>query len=338
MIIGAHLEHAAPDHPAGAEWTLHDTFAWLARRQHDCRIVANRGHTQARIDDVLIYTQPSEAELDQHYAECDVMLTQLDATMHAQLLAASHQTPLIQYVHSASQLEQLGVMPTCSALVIFNTQHVADASAWWPGPSLVLRPPINAERVRVDKPGACTTLVNLSNPKGGLAFWRLAHSLTTLPFLGVQGAYDHQVLAPTGLATYNENDAASGLPANLRVMGAVRDIRDALGYTRLLLVLSWSETYGRIAGEAAVSGIPSICADTPGLRECLGDAGRYVDLAKGHSALERAVRAGYTQEWDAWSRQASLQAAANAKRQDRELRVLERALMRINRENPEMRL
>lgn len=339
VIIGAYLDQAAPEHPAGAEWTVHDAFAWLATRKHDCRIVSRTGYLQDRVDGVLVYSQPSDDELAQHFIECDVMVTQLAATMHAQLLAASYQTPLVQYVHSENQIDELGVTPSSSALVVFNAQHVADACAWWPGESMVMRPPINAERVRVDAPlGSCTTLINLSNAKGGPAFWRLAHALEQTPFLGVQGAYDHQALTPLGLATYNENEAATGLPRNLAVIGAVRDIRDALRFTRTLLVLSSSETYGRVAAEAAASGIPTICVDTPGLRECLGHSGMYMNRDEPGS-VEALVKRGYTVEWEAWSAVARAQwDAVLAARQEKELRAFERALRRIKKEQPEMTL
>jgi len=266
------------------------------------------------------------------------MLTQLGATMEAQLLAATYQTPLVQYVHSANQIEQLGVVDSCSALVVFNAQHVADACSWWPGASIVLRPPVDATRVRVSIPGACATLINLSQPKGGGVFWRLAQTMEQTPFLGVQGAYGDQAIRPDGLATYNENEAATGLPANLQVIGAVRDIRTVLAFTRVLLVLSTTETYGRVAAEACASGIPTIAVDTPGLREALPPGATLIDRDD-QRALEALVRRAYTPEWEEWS----VEAAAHwhgtlSPRQEIELRQLERSLKRIAREQPVMTL
>lgn len=343
VIVGAYLDQAAPDHPAGAEWTIHDAFAWLATRGHDCRIASRTGYTQDRIDNVLVYCRPTDEELAQHFMECDVMVTQLQSTMHAQLLAASYQTPLIQYVHSANQIEQLGVVEACSALVVFNSEHVAADCSWWPGDSLVMRPPILDERVRVARggdtvPGKCTTLINLSNAKGGAVFYKLAQVMEGVPFLGVQGAYGDQALRPDGLMTYNENEPATGLPRNMQVMGAVRDIRTVLAFTRTLLVLSATETYGRVAAEAAISGIPTITVATPGLRECLGHRGVYF-VRDDQASLERMVRRSYEHEaWSEWSHAATVQAEANAKRQERELRVFERALRRIQKQQPEMRM
>jgi glycosyltransferase involved in cell wall biosynthesis len=337
MIVGAYLRQAAPEHPAGAEWTIYDTFTWLTARGHDCRTLSEQGYLRERTPAGLVYSRPTDEEVAQHFQQCDVMLTQLDATMQAQLLARAYQTPLIQYVHSENQIDSLGIMESCSALVVFNAKHVADACSWWGGDSLVLHPAIDASRVIVERPGACTTLVNLSASKGGMILWRLAHSMETTPFLGVMGAYDDQVIQPDGLTLGPFEVTSTGLPANLSVLGTLRDIRGALAFTRTLLVLSHSETYGRIAGEAAVSGIPTITVDTPGLRECIGDAGIYVKRDD-QRALERAIRMSYQGAWQWCSDVSRAQSEKTARRQERELRAFERALARIHAEQPEMTL
>lgn len=339
MVIGAYLDRMAPDHPAGAEWTILDAFTWLAKKGHDCRVVSRSDYSQERTEaGVLLYGRPTEEIVARHFIECDVMLTQLDATMDAQLLAASYQTPLVQYVHSASQIDSLGVMPSCSALVVFNSQHVADARSDWPGPSLVMRPPIDADRVRVE-PGACTTLLNLSPQKGGAVLWSLAREMETTPFLGVMGAYGEQVITPKGLALGPFEKAETGLPPNLSVIAPQRDVREALRYTRQLLVLSTSETYGRVAAEAALSGIPTIAVDTPGLRDCLGDDATWIDR-EDYSSIRKAIRGGY--EGDAWEFR-SLDALRRWTgvlwpRQEVELRRFEAALEEIVANEPEMTL
>lgn len=343
MIIGAYLDRAAPEHGAGAEWTIHDTMTWLARRGHDCRVVAAKGHTQERIDNVLVYSNPTADELAQHFMESDVMLTQLDAIAHAQILAFTYQTPLVHFVHSATQLERLGVMDTCSALVVFNAAHVASACDWWPGEGMTLRPPIDADRVRVARPGEAAetmvwvTLVNLSHNKGAMTMWYLAESLEQRPFLGVMGVYGEQAITQNGIPGHGDNPLATGLRPNMRVHAPVRDIREVLRYTRVLLVLSLHETYGRIAGEAAVSGIPVIATRTPGLVECLGDAGLYFDDRNHLATIAKLIERAYTPEWVEMSTAAGLRwHGCLGPRQELELRAFERHLARIHRDKPEM--
>jgi glycosyltransferase involved in cell wall biosynthesis len=47
--------------------------------------------------------------------------------------------------------------------------------------------------------------------------------------------------------------------------------------TKILLVPSQEESWGRVAVEAMSSGIPVISNPTPGLREACGEAGIYID-------------------------------------------------------------
>src|SRR5690606_27495572 len=54
---------------------------------------------------------------------------------------------------------------------------------------------------------------------------------------------------------------------------------DVYARTRVLLMPSKQETYGRTAVEAACSGIPTIAAPTPGLVESLRDSTTFVPLA-----------------------------------------------------------
>lgn len=335
MRIGAYVRRAAPDHPAGAEWALHDAMAALADRGHECAIVSELGATRSRIDDVLVYSQPSEADAMQHFVDSEVMLTQLEGVQEAQFLAASYKTPLVHLVHSEHQLEQLGVMASCSALVVFNAAHVERANTWWPGPGTLLRPVIRAERVRTDQPGGSVTLVNLSHQKGGMEFIRIAERLPGVPFFGVQGAYGDQAYGPDGIPGYGDNPSPAPLPANMRASGPLRDIRDALGFARILLVLSATETYGRIAGEAMVSGIPVIARLTPGVAECCGDAVIY-EAEERHIAaqVERVYRDA--DEWQERSRWALARAATNEARNERELDALEAHLDRIVETQPAM--
>lgn len=318
---------------------MQDTFAWLAARGHDCTILAQRGATRAKVGGVMVWSQPTENETMQHFADCDVMLTQLDAVMQAQLIAAEENTPLIQMIHSASQLESLGVWESCSALVVYNSAWVSEACAWWPGESIVLHPPIDAERVRCEPNPVKVTLINMSHAKGANHFYRLAQELPHRGFLGVMGSYGEQAITPHGIPGYGDNPTPTPLPANMQVTGTLPEIRDAFGYTRVLLVLSIAESYGRVAAEACVSGIPTIAVRTAGLEEALGDAGHWVESRDDIRGIARLIEQAHDEDTHAaWSAAALARADRNAKRQEKELRAFERALKAIVKNPPEMRL
>jgi glycosyltransferase involved in cell wall biosynthesis len=82
-------------------------------------------------------------------------------------------------------------------------------------------------------------------------------------FLAVRGGYGNQ-LTPVKLK-------------NARLVGPIEDMRDVYRQTRILLMPSEAETWGRVGLEAMASGIPVIAHPTPGLRESLGDAATFID-------------------------------------------------------------
>ena len=93
-------------------------------------------------------------------------------------------------------------------------------------------------------------------------FYCLAEQMPHLPFLGVMGSYGKQLYP------------AHELP-NLTLMENQSDIREVYKRTRILLMPSSYESYGRCAVEAACSGIPTIAHRTKGLWEALGEGGIF---------------------------------------------------------------
>ena len=80
-------------------------------------------------------------------------------------------------------------------------------------------------------------------------------------FLGVKGSYDFQII--------------KDLP-NVEIVENSPDILSTYRRTRILLMPSAYESWGRTATEAMCSGIPVICTPTPGLKENCGGAGIFV--------------------------------------------------------------
>jgi glycosyltransferase involved in cell wall biosynthesis len=79
-------------------------------------------------------------------------------------------------------------------------------------------------------------------------------------FAGVRGGYDKQIITTTPNITYLENTPR---------------IQEVYAKTKILLVPSQYESWGRVAVEAMSSGIPVIANPTPGLKEALGNAGIF---------------------------------------------------------------
>ena len=64
---------------------------------------------------------------------------------------------------------------------------------------------------------------------------------------------------------------------NVEILETQSDIREVYKRTKILIMPSLYESWGRTATEAMASGIPVICTDTFGLRENCADAGLYCD-------------------------------------------------------------
>lgn len=333
--IAAIVANAIPDHLAGAERALHETLEWLAGRGHECVVLPRNGPFVTReVDGVRVMGQRQPGQAEALMAESDICFTQLEDAMTAQLLAFETQTPLVFYCHSPTQLAGR-MMPDATALVLFNSQHVADANEWWPGASMILHPPVFPARYSVEPAGKCATLIGLSHLKGVMQFIRAAHDLPDVQFLGVQGAYDDQILDAGGIVNWDRGTRSGNLatPPNITSGPPIPDLRPVYANTRVLLVLSKHESWGRVAHEAMVSGIPVIAHPTPGLLECCGDAAIFVERDRpGELALQihnlcSGSDESQRQAWDAASIK-SLERAAELEPTP-QLEALEKRLERI---------
>jgi glycosyltransferase involved in cell wall biosynthesis len=249
---------------------LESIMRWLARRGHECRVNVpgeEYVHNGVRVS-------PSVHALD----GCDVIFTHLDRTNEAEHLC--EHIPLAHLIHNESTLEMFRVKKR--DLVVHNTRWIAEKVPALT--SVVVHPPI-FEADYLCKPGRCITLINLNEMKGAPLFWALAERMSDMRFLGVLGGYGAQ-------------DVRS-LP-NVEVMAQVSDMRAVYSRTRVLLMPSQYESYGRCAIEAAVSGIPTIATPTPGLLEALDDAGTF-PAERTVDAWESAIR---SMKWPERSRAA----------------------------------
>ncbi|MER6975693.1 glycosyltransferase family 4 protein [Streptomyces carpinensis] len=162
--------------------------------------------------------------------------------------------PHLLLVHGMSATLQLGR----PALAWFPSEACRAHYPAYRGPSLVSPPPINPDQYRTT-PGQLVTLNGSTAAKGADVLAAVAEQLPDIRFLVVRAA-GHQVLL--------------GLP-NVELVDRM-DPRQLYARTRLLLMPSTRESYGRVGVEAMLSGIPVIAAPLPGIREALGHAAVYV--------------------------------------------------------------
>jgi glycosyltransferase involved in cell wall biosynthesis len=125
-------------------------------------------------------------------------------------------------------------------------------------PSIVIHPKVDTVPFKIQKKDPrFVTLVNCNENKGGEIIIRLAKALPDVQFLAIKGGYHKQIIDPNP-------------PANLTYMETQQDMTKVYEQTKILIVPSKSETWGRVAVEAMASGTPVITSRSPGLLECVG--------------------------------------------------------------------
>lgn len=296
MRVLACLHLYAPHHNAGAETTAHQLLKKLAQRGHQCVVQCSMPHPMYvtgpyDYEGVSIYPYVDQADplrwLAAPEGKPDLIVTHLKDTLRASILGDIHKIPVINLMHNTHGKTKADCR-WGAKLLVYNTEWMrADVESWWrdsqesePPRGIVIRPPIFPADYKT-KPGTCITLINLFEEKGSEVFYALAERFPRLRFLGVCGAYGKQ-------------DVRKGLP-NVEIIPhvAAHAMRDQVyARTRVLLMPSSYESYGRAGVEAACSGIPTIATPTPGLLEALGDGGTFAD--RGDLDAWTAALAGLT--------------------------------------------
>ncbi|KAA6224281.1 glycosyltransferase [Streptomyces albofaciens JCM 4342] len=274
MSIAARVYGYPPAHNAGSEWMLHSMLRPLAERGH--RITVWLSHpgtieTTYDIDGVRVVPFQEGADFAAEAQRADVLLSHFENVPLVSGLARARRIPVVVICHDnfATSFHNAAG----ADLVVYNSEwirrdgeiHYARYPAeFLPRQSIVVRPPVLAEEYRTE-PGDCATLVNLNPDKGGELFWQLAAWTPEWHFLGVRGAYGRQVMPPPRLPNCEVLDSVTGKEMRTHVYGR----------SRVMLMPSLYESWGRVAVEALASGIPVIAHPTPGLVESLGEAGIF---------------------------------------------------------------
>lgn len=198
-------------------------------------------------------------------------------------------------------------------LKIYNTKWVKEKLR---GTGIVVHPPLESDRHLVDnRVGKFTTLVNLQKNKGVDTFRELSQRMCQTDFMGVRGTHGEQELDAWG--------------SNVVLHPVTQDMREVWQKTRVVLMPSEYESYGMVAAEACINGIPVIAHPTPGLVECLDWAGLFVprdDVA----GYERVLTRLYTDE-DFYQERSRTAAIRGAELVDQTAKELNKFVTRIRR-------
>lgn len=301
--------HAYPnDHNAGAEWALHEMLRALVRRGHRVTVWLNQwapAREPYEVDGVRVMPhEPSSRGFRLAVPRASAVVSHLESVPGAACLARGHGVPLIVLCHNTFDLTWQPMLDGSSALAVVNSQWMlAEAEAAFDGKTrrpdrmLVVRPPVWPEEYRTTR-GDCISLVNCTVTKGVKVLEELAERMPERKFLAVRGGYGEQ--QPPDLDNVIVLDHLPG-----------RQMRDEVyARTRLLLMPSDYESWGRVGVEAMTSGIPVLAHPTEGLTESLGGAGVFCDRADVDAWQVAIERLDDKDAYRAASRRASARAKA----------------------------
>lgn len=287
-----------PMHNCGSEYVAHNVNQFLISRGHQVRCVLhydqnNKVGTPYTYEGVECVGSKTGQSVDT-YRWADVILTHLDMTQFTILMAKQAKRSLVHFVHNDIPYSSIeNNFGNVSA--VYNSKWIADKIGY-KIPGYVLHPPCDTTHYDIGEPtGDAITLISLNFMKGGYFLRKLAMAMPDRKFIGVIGSYDNP-----GKDGPKQNvivELLRELP-NVEIVENSPDILSVYRRTRILIMPSYYESWGRTATEAMCSGIPVICTPTPGLKENCADAGIYVghelpDLTPG----EPQVELGKVEDW-----------------------------------------
>ena len=297
------MAHAwAPQHCAGAEMMAHTLARALVERGHRVDVLLSYPlpWLQAPYDYQGVRVYPAREPKSDPFEwftgarrRAAVVISHLENVPRAVTLGRMYGVPAVHLLHNDHGPTRAWCTSDVS-LVVSNTRWIADQVDH---PNMIVVPPPVIAADYATTPGDAVTLINVNPDKGAATFYGLAERFPGQKFLAVEGSYGEQIIRD--------------LP-NVEWIGHVpgHEMRERVyARTKVLLMPSVYESYGRTAVEAMVSGIPVIAHPTPGLSEALADAGIYAhrdDLDTWQAALAGVLR---PEAWQTASDKAAKRAA-----------------------------
>lgn len=248
---------------AGAELMAHELSKYLQRAGWRVRILLYDCPGD-NFDGIELVRMPYKAPLDERcravLAETDVLACQNMDPEEGMKIAEEFGLPICFFLHlDIEKVEVLQQRWNVPVFVVYNamTQHeiVPTIHEW-----TVVRPHVDYRKFEgLDTSEARTvTLLNCIANKGGHVLKALAEMMPDVQFAGVRGGYGDQV--------------TDGEGPNIEYLAHTDNPLPYYANSRVIIMPSKSESWGRVALEAMAAGIPVIVGDTPGLRECTSNA------------------------------------------------------------------
>lgn len=266
MNILASIHLYPPKHNCGAEYMIHWILKDLQAKGHQIKVLLHQAnHYKIKnnyVFDGIDVFPPQENVIDSLMRWSHVVFTHLDYTRWTIGAAQVYKKPVFHLIHNSHLYPEI-VNANANQHIVYNSFWLKQKLNYeWP--NFILTPPVDYRiyDLGIDPwKNEYITLINTNENKGGKIFEKIAEAMPNKRFLGVLGSYDEQVKANL---------------ANIKYVPNTSEILQYYRQTRILLMPSEYESWGRTATEAMCSGIPVICSMAEGLKENCGNAGIYI--------------------------------------------------------------
>lgn len=260
MRVAAFLMSYPPDRMVGAELMSSEFLEALVDAGHEVTVYADLISEAYERNGVHVKSRKAFNKIKR---SADLIYSHPDLGSIGYIVSQLHQIPYVAVVHNTGSLNAWHLAHHKPTLTIWNSESTRTTLKGEGG--LVVRSPIKVADHKV-KPGKAFTLVNLCKDKGVDTFTALVEKLD-FPALAVAGGYGLQEIDQV-----KKSGATPIPPVQFSDMPPL-----VWSKTKILLMPSAAESWGRAGVEALCSGIPVIAHPTPGLKESLGSAGIFID-------------------------------------------------------------
>jgi len=264
-----------PDYTSigGSELTIKNLYDIIAKEFKDVIITSN-------LNEMIKY-KPS------------IVITQQAFIKPALENAKQYNYDVYILLHGPGQFS--GYHPCCK-LVIYNSENLTKFYTTSIN-SIILQPSISTNVISYTINGEYITFIGSNSYnliKGSDVFVNLASLMPDRKFLHVSKYvplnydkdkyFDMRIPPPVPNLDVKINEIN-----NLEIIEQTKDIKSVYGRTKILIVPSLVESFGRVAVEAAMNSIPVIASDIPGLREATNNMSYYVNNYRDADSFRNAI-------------------------------------------------
>lgn len=258
------IHNYPPIHNAGGEYMLHSINKFLINQGYTINVIVPKFPVN-KFEGVNIYTFQDKKEVLKVINNSYYIGSHFHFSLIAVKTASIAKKPIIIVIHDDIQKPYLNTFNNIypnNIHLIYNSVWIKNIYNYMGINSCVVFPPVDWKEYKIKTSRKYVTLINCNSNKGGSLLIKIAKKMPDIEFLGIEGAYNHQI-----------KDLSV---KNIKYLPSTPNIKSIYEQTDIVLMPSKNETWGRVAVEAISSGIPVIANPTPGLREALDYCGIFI--------------------------------------------------------------